>query len=183
MKQRGWLASASVLFVMVVALEGWPALRDLNSNREWRSIDATPDGASMNELEVVVEEQIAAIAAQKPERTAMLIRLKMQVTPVAREAWKDCSVSLRNAAGQVWLPLTSASTDGAVKALAPDHKNFGLCRLYPRSETADAETIRADQLFLLPSNKLEGLRLHVSGMGTRPHALSFALNPNIRRLP
>lgn len=183
MKQLGWLTSASILFAVVVAIEGWPALRDLSSNREWRSIEAPPDGGSMEELQVTVEEQIAAIAAQKPERAAVLIRLKMQVTPAARKAWKDCRVSLRGATGQIWMPLTSASSDGAIKALAPDHKNFGLCRLYPRNEPAGNETIHADQLFLLPSGSLEGLRLHVSGMGTRPQALSFVITPAIRQLP
>ncbi|AEC21196.1 hypothetical protein PT7_2656 [Pusillimonas sp. T7-7] len=39
------------------------------------------------------------------------------------------------------------------------------------------------KLFLLPSGSLEGLRLHVSGMGTRPQALSFAITPAIRQLP
>src|SRR3546814_20627612 len=101
MKQLGWLTSASILFAVVVAIEGWPALRDLSSNREWRSIEAPPDGGSMEELQVTVEEQIAAIAAQKPERAAVLIRLKMQVTPAARKAWKDCRVSFGSAERRV----------------------------------------------------------------------------------
>lgn len=183
MKQLGWLASASVLFVMVVALEGWPAWRDLSRNNEWRDIDATPSGASMNGLQVMIEEQIAVIAPQRPERAGMLVRLKLKVTPEARQAWIDCRVSLHNEAGQTWMPLTSANTHGAIKAMTPDHKDFGLCTLYPQGKIPDTETVRADQLFLLPSNGLEGLRLHVSGLGTRPHTLSFALNPNIKRLP
>lgn len=183
MKKSGWLLTASVLFIAIVALEGWPALRDMSSSREWRVVNGSPNGTSMNGLHVAIEEQIAAISAQKPERAAVLIRLRMAVTPAARDAWTDCRVSLHDGAGQVWMPLTSANTHDAVKFIAPDHHNFGVCTLYPRTEPAGDETIRADQLFLLPSDGLENLQLHVSGVGTRPHALSFAVKPNIRQLP
>src|SRR5690554_4156335 len=111
MKQPGWLALAGMLFAALVAVNGWPALRELSANREWRAIDASPDGATLDELQIAVEAQIAAIAAQKPERAAVLVRLKMQVTPAARQAWKDCRVSLHGATGQAWMPLTSANTD------------------------------------------------------------------------
>ncbi|MGB6103112.1 MAG: hypothetical protein WBF88_04605 [Pusillimonas sp.] len=183
MRQLGWLASACVLFAAVVAVDGWPALRELDSSREWRAIDAAPNGASLEGLQVAVETQVAAIAAQRPERAAVLIRLSMEVTPAAREAWKDCRVSLHDTAGKVWMPLTSANSDGAIKALSPDRKSFGPCRLYSTDERENKETILADQLFLLPADSLQTLRLHVSGVGTRPRALSFAIAPAVRQLP
>lgn len=183
MKKPGWLAVAAVLFAVIIAVDGWPALRELSANREWRAIDGSPGGASMDGLQVAVVAQTAAIAAQKPERAAVLIRLKMQVTPAAREAWQDCRVSLHSATGQIWMPLSSASADGAIKALSPDRKNAGLCRLQPKDDGNGNETVHADQVFLLPTNSLQGLRLHVSGVGTRPRALSFAIAPAVRNLP
>lgn len=183
MKQLKWLASASVLLAMVVAIEGWPALRELAAHREWQAVEATANGASIDGLQIMIEEQVAAVAAAKPERAALLIRLKMHVTPAARASWKDCRVSLRDAAGHLWMPLTSASSDGAIKALTSDQKNFGLCRLYPRSEPEGEEIIQADQLFLLPANNLQNLQLHVSGIGIRPQALAFEINPALRRFP
>ena len=183
MKQGKWLAAASMLAIMTIAIEGWPAWRELSQHKEWRSSETTSGSASMHGLQVSVDQQIAAIAAQRPERAALLIRLALRVTPDARKAWTDCRVSLHHDAGQTWLPLTSASADGAIKALSPDHQNFGLCRLYSHNESTDNETLLADQLFLLPSTSVQGLRLHVSGLGTRPQALSFALNPEVRQLP
>jgi len=183
MKQKKWLVSAGVLFAALVAIEGWPALRDLSVNREWRPVGASPDGATLDGLQVAIATQVAAIAEQKPERAAVLVRLTLQVTPGARAAWQDCRVSLRNKAGEVWMPLTSASSDGAIKALSPDQKNVGPCRLFARGEQAGIETVQADQLFLLPANGLQGLQLHVSGQGTRPQALSFPVAPTVRRLP
>lgn len=184
MKQLGWLVSAVALFAVLLAVQGWPALRDLNTTRESRLIDAPASGASLDGLQVAVELQIAAIAAQMPERAVVLVRLNMQVTPDARDAWKDCRVSLHNAAGEVWLPLTSASSDGAIKAIAPDRRNHGLCRLFARDPQTGTETVRADQLFLLPSDRLQqDLRLQISGIGTRPRALSFAVTPTVRQLP
>src|SRR5690606_10852525 len=109
--------------------------------------------------------------------------LKLDVTPGAREAWQDCRVSLRDPAGRRWMPLTSASTDGAIKALASDNNNFGLCRLYPRDDPEGKETIRADQLYLLPADSLQDLTLHLSGIGTLPRFLSFAITPAVRQLP
>lgn len=183
MKPWGWLASAGLLFAVLVAVESRPALRELSANREWRLIDASPDGASMDGLRLAVQTQVAAIAAPKPDRAALLIRLNMQVTPAARRAWQDCRVSLRGSDGQIWMPVTNASSDGAVKFLSPDGKNFGLCRLYSRDGHEGAETVLADQLFLLPVDSLQGLRLHISGIGTRPRALSMAIAPAIKHLP
>src|SRR5690606_31973489 len=182
MKPWRWLASAAVLFGVIVAVEGWPALRDLAASREWRAIDASADGANLEGLQVAVTEQIAAIAVQKSERAAVLVRLDRQVTPEARAAWKDCRVSLQSPAGEVWMPLTSASADGAIKALAPDRRNLGPCRLFARDDEQGTEMVGADELFLLPTDSLQDLRLQISGVGTRPRALSIALTPTVRQL-
>jgi len=183
MKQLRWLVSAGALFAVLVAVEGWPALRDLSMNREWRTVEASTNGASMNGLRLNMQTQVAAISAQKPDRAAVFVRLQMLVTPSAREAWKDCRVSLRGPAGQIWMPVTNTSADGAIKLLSPDGKNHGLCRLFSRGEPEDTETIQADQLFLLPTDSMQELRLHVSGIGTRPHTLSFAITPTVRKFP
>ena len=183
MKQRGWIATAGILFALIVGIETWPAWQQLNKHHEWHKVEASANTATLNELQVTIEAHTAAIAAQRPERAALLVRLKLHLTPAARQAWTDCQVSLHNETGQIWMPLTSASADGAIKALAPDHKNAGACRLYAQGESEDEETLYADQLFLLPSNGLQGLQLHVSGLGTRPEALSFELNPEVRKLP
>lgn len=183
MKQSRWLMLAGTLFVALVAVEGWPALRDLNSRFEWRAVDADSDGATLDGVQVRVQTQIAAIAAQRPERAAMLVRLELQVEPEALDAWNDCRVSVHGPGGRIWMPLTNAGVDGAIRLLSEDGKNRGLCRLYGIEPAQDVQTLHADQLFLLPSDELQGLRLHVSGAGTRPHALSFALTPEIRQLP
>ena len=72
--------------------------------------------------------------------------------------------------------------DGAIKMLSSDHKNASPCNLYVENGGEGEYTLYADQLFMLPSDGLQDLRLHVSGLGTRPRALAFALQPEIRRL-
>ena len=182
MKQLTWLASAAVLLAGVLVLEGWPAYQDLASNREWRAVDAHPEGATLQNLQVKVHTQVAAIAAQRPERAALLVRLEMQATPATQAAWGACRVSLRNAEDEVWRPLSSTTTDGVIKALSPDHKNAGPCKLYTTEDSQGEQTLYADQLFMLPSSALQGLRLYVSGQGTRPQALAFTLQPEVKHL-
>lgn len=182
MKQLAWLASAAVLFAGVLIIEGWPAYKEMARNREWRIVEAAPDGATLQGLRVAVHTQVAAIAGLRPERAALFVRLELRATPAARTAWTGCAVSLRDAAGQVWTPLVSATTDGAIKTLAPDRKNHGPCNLYSENGGQGEETLYADQIFMLPSDGLQDLRLHVSGLGTRPNVLVFALEPEIRRL-
>lgn len=183
MKPWQWGGSVAALAAVLVALEGWPALREVAASREWRPVAASVEGGKLDGLQVAVAAQIAAIAELRPERAAVLVRLDLQVTPEARASWTDCRVSLQSPAGEIWMPLTSASADGAIKAISPDRRNHGACRLYSTSEQEGIEAVQADQLFLLPSDRLQGLRLHVSGLGTRPRALSFELTPEVRRLP
>jgi len=182
MKLLPWL-SACILFAVLVAVESWPALRDLSMNREWRTVAVSTNSASMKGMQLKVETQLAAISAQKPDRAAVFVRLQMLVTPAVRDEWKDCRVSLHGSAGRVWMPVTNASADGAIKLLSPDGKNHGMCRLFSRTGPDDTETVQADQLFLVPTDSMRDLRLHVSGAGTRPHALSFAIAPAVRQFP
>ena len=182
MKQLKWLAGSAALLAAVLAIEGWPAYQGLAHNREWKAITAAPEGTELQGLKVKIHTQVAAIAAQRPERAAMLVRLEIQGTQAAGQDWGMCKVSLRNASDEVWMPLTSATTDGVIKALSPDHKNAGPCKPYMAENTEGEQTWYADQLFMLPSSALQGLRLYVSGQGTRPQALAFTLQPEVKHL-
>ncbi|MCB5362718.1 hypothetical protein H0484_02975 [Pusillimonas sp. CC-YST705] len=183
MKRRYWLACAGVLFAAAVALKGWFSFTELASNREWQAIPAGPDGTALKGVQVSVQQQTAAITTQRPNYAALFVRLQLNLAPNASQAWQDCRVSLHGEDGQIWRPVTTGDVYGVVKMLARDGKNLGLCNMHSHTEQKEAETRGADQLFLVPVEALDTLHVHVSGLGTRPEAISIPLTPSIRRLP
>lgn len=182
MRHLLWITLAAVLLLASVVVGGWTEITDLRRAREWRVRQAGEAGAELRGVHVRVDEVWAGSAPNLPERALVLVRLALRGPETARQGWTGCDVSLRDAAGRVWLPLISADAEGAVKVLSPDGENEGRCNPIPYDAPPDGQEFLSDQIFLVPAELLKGAQLRVSALGTRPEALEFQVRPVLRDL-
>lgn len=173
-------AAALFLFCTLTVLAAWPGFVDLRRSSEWEVVEAGGRDASLKGVQVRLLAAEGATTEQLPDRAAILVRLETVGDQEANDRWVDCRVSLLGEGGEVWLPLTAGNSDAVVRALSPDGENNRPCRSAYRDNDEAGKPLLSDQLFLVASDRMHGLRLHVSGLGTRPMALSFPLEPRVR---
>ncbi|RJL22670.1 hypothetical protein [Paracoccus siganidrum] len=183
MRRIGWLALTALFFALTAGIGAKTAILDLRGEREWDLTDTGPAGGALEGVALRVELTRAATAPQRPDRALLLVRLALDGPPAARAAWVDCRVTLRHGQDRLWRPLETANTDAAIRTIAPDGQNMGRCNPQPFDAPADAGPILSDQVFLVPVEALDGLRLHVSAQGTRPRALALPIAAQLVAIP
>ena len=172
-----WLAITGALFGVTLVVTGWSPFRDLAHQREWQASVVSSSEAELAGIRVGVREVKAAVIDNKPDRGLLFVRIDLQGPKEAMDAWLECRVTLQTPDGRMWQPLSSYEARGAIRMVASDGKSHDSC--YPPSVHNDAPTV-FDQLYRIPTAVLDELTLHVSGFGTRPEALAFELDPEVR---
>lgn len=182
MKKLGWIVLALLFLLVNSVVSARVAIHDLSKDREWELELISGREGVLDGVTVQLVTTKAVTTAIKADRALVHVRLSLQGPKSALSAWINCRLVLRDSQNRVWAPMENKNTDGAVKILASDRHNNGRCNPTPYDQPADDRAAFSDQVFLVPVETLQDLVLHVSGYGTRPRALAFAVRPALTTL-
>lgn len=181
MRKLLWITVALICTGAAVLIDAWPDLHALRMGRI-SQVTLAETEADLQGIRVTIADQVAAILPDRPDRAVIYLRLALQGDPQVMRDWRACDVSLRGDDGRRWLPLGEPSSGDVVTLLAAGAEAGQTCgQSLIFAEDAQSPSL-SDMVFLVPSDRLDGLRLLVTGIALRPEAVSLSLRPALRPL-
>lgn len=183
MKQFGWIVLALIFLVLSVVLVAWPDLRDLRRGKNWNTVAVAGDSSELAGVTVSVDQARAMIFPAIPDRAVLYLRLGLQGDRDRMRGWLVCDLGLTDGRGRLWRPLANIAGTQVIGLLGDAGDTDSNCSQSLALTPDDGGPSMSVQAFLVPSDVLMELRLRISGMTTRPDALSLPLRPVLRPPP
>lgn len=182
MKQLGWIALTLVLAVLSMLMAAWPDLQELRRGSNWNLTETEENNGELDGVTVTVHRARAMIFPAMPDRALVYLRLGLGGERDRMRAWLICDLALTDGQGRVWRPL-GASMGQVIELLGDQFDDYTNCSQSLAREPEHGDESMSVQAFLVPAETLSGLRLRISGMTTRPDALSLPFRPALRPPP
>lgn len=180
MRQLGWITLALLFTGLSVLLVAWPDLRDLRRGQNWNVAGIDGDTGELNGVTVSIDQARAMIFPAMPDRAVLYLRMSLQGDPDRMRDWLMCDLALTDGRGRAWRPFSNAVGLQIIELLGDPGDNYNNCSQSLALRPEGGGPSMSVQAFLVPVPVLKDLRLRISGMTTRPHALSLPLRPVLR---
>ncbi len=183
MRTLGLIMTILFCYAAVVLLVAWPDLRELYIARNWRVTETDGPAGELQGIHVNVDQARAMVLPTTQDRAIVYARLSLQGDPVRMREWLGCDIGLTDESGHKWLPLFNPVGQQIAQMLGDKDRNQLSCG-QALTMVEDADTpVFSDQAFLVPVDKLQELRFQISGMRTRPYAISLTFKPVLQVPP
>lgn len=166
---------------LTVLLVGWSDIQELRRAKNWQVTAAPDPKGELVGVTVSVDQARAMIVPGKTDRAVVYLRLGLGGKAIADLGW--CNVSLTDPKGREWLPLFNEVGNTAIERLGDSGNSGQSCDSSLRSPPEDGGPSFSDQAFLVPVDVLDKLRVELSGVNTRPKAVSLPFKPVLRPPP
>ena len=183
MRQLGWITLALVFAVLSVLVVAWPDLRELRRGGNWNVATVEEDSGELAGVRVSVDQARAMIFPGMPDRAVLYLRLGLQGDPDRMRDWLMCDLALTDGQGRAWRPFGNAVSLQIIDLLGDQDDGYTNCSQSLARAPENGGPSMSAQAFLVPVAVLSDLRLRVSGMTTRPDALSLPFKPVLRPPP
>ncbi|RJE82490.1 hypothetical protein [Paracoccus onubensis] len=181
MKSIGLVIATLFFFGLSVLIVAWPDLKELRRGRNWDVAQSDQSEGELHGVRVFVDQTRAMILPAAPDRALIYLRLGLQGEPDQMRDWLSCDIGLTDDSGRKWLPLANAA-GAQITGFLGDDPYEQSCNQSLSMPPEDGSPSFSGQPFLVPADVVGGLRLEISGLNTRPDALSLPLNP-VMQLP
>jgi hypothetical protein len=183
MKRLGWIALTLVFLVLSCLLVAWPDLRELRHGRNWNVTRIEGASGELAGVMVSVDQARVMVLPEVPDRAALYLRMGLQGDGQKMRDWLACDLALTDDQGRVWRPLRNFVGLQIIDALGDERDTDNSCDQSRILAPGDGSPSMSVQAFLVPVDVLDSLRLRISGMTTRPDALSLPIRPVLRPPP
>lgn len=183
MRQLVWITLALLFTGLSVLLVAWPDLKELRRGGNWNVTASEGDRGELDGVTVSIDQARAMIFPAMPDRAVLYLRLGLQGDPDRMRAWLMCDLALTDSAGRAWRPFSNAVGMQIIDLLGDQADDYTSCSQSLAMGPAGGGPSMSVQAFLVPISVLNDLRLRISGMTTRPYALSLPLRPVLRPPP
>lgn len=174
--------SATVLcFGLTVLLVAWPKYTELRQSKNWDIVATDQPQAELDGVSVDVDQARAFILPSRDDRASVYLRLGLK--GAAMKDWTFCDLALTDSKGRQWLPLTNDLGRAIQRALSDNPRSENDCSRSLNAEPEAGTFSYSGQTFLLPVEALDDLRVQLSGLSTRPKAISLPFKPVLRQIP
>ena len=177
------IAAALVLFVLTVALTGWADWQELRRGKNWNVTHSQQPEGELAGFRIFVDQGRAMILPAAPERAIVYLRLGAQGDPQLMREWLGCDLGLTDGQGRKWLPLSNLAGIEIVRLLGDGSGTEPGCPQSLNLPPEDGSPSFSGQAFLVPAGVLDDLRVELSGMATRPDAISLPFRPVLQPPP
>lgn len=181
MKSLALVMATLLLFGLSVLLVAWPDLKELRRGRNWDAAQLDRPEGELHGVRVFVDQTKAMVLPAAPDRALIYLRVGLQGKPDQMRGWLSCDIGLTDNSGRKWRPLANAAGAEIIRFLGDDPYEQS-CNQSLSMAPEDGSPSFSAQPFLVPADVVDGLRLEISGLNTRPDALSLPLNP-VMQLP
>ena len=183
MKRLGWIALTLVFLVLGSLLVAWPDLRELRHGTNWNVTRVEGASGELAGVVVSVDQARVLVLPELPDRAALYLRMSLQGDGQKMRDWLACDLGLTDDQGRVWRPLSNIVGLQIIDALGDEGDTDNSCDQSRILAPEDGSPSMSVQAFLVPVDVLDNLRLRISGMTTRPDALSLPIRPVLRPPP
>lgn len=177
MRQLGWALLAVICTALACLLVAWPDLIALRHGKNWTVTRLDAESGELAGVTVLVDQVRVMVLPDRPDRAVLYLRLGLRGDPQAMQGWVACDLGLGDDQGRIWRPLANIAGLQIIDLLGDPGDTDNNCDQARIMAPADGSASMSVQAFLVPVDVLDQLRLRISGMGTRPEALSLPLRP------
>lgn len=171
------LVIATLLFLgLSVLIVAWPDLKELRRGRNWNVTQLDQPEGELHGVRVFVDQARAMILPATPDRALIYLRLGLEGERDRMQGWLSCDIGLTDDSGRKWLPLANAA-GAQITGFLGDDPYEQSCNQSLSLAPEDGSPSFSAQPFLVPADVVDGLRLEISGLYTRPDALSLPVSP------
>ena len=183
MRQLGWITLSLLFTGLSVLLVAWPDLQELRRGGNWSVTASEGDRAELDGVTVSIDQARAMIFPIMPDRAVLYLRMGLQGDRDRMRDWLICDLTLTDSKGRAWRPFGNAVGMQIIDLLGDQNDGYTSCSQSLAMAPEDGGPSISVQAFLVPVAVLKDLRLQISGMTTRPRALSLPFRPVLRPPP
>ncbi|RCW86801.1 hypothetical protein [Paracoccus lutimaris] len=183
MKRLGWIALALVFSLLSTLLVAWPDLLELRRGKNWNVTRIEGASGELAGVTVSVDQARVMVLPELPDRAVLYLRMGLQGDAQRMRDWLACDLGLTDDQGRVWRPLMNVVGLQVIDLLGDEGDTDNSCDQSRILAPEDGSPSMSVQAFLVPVDVLGKLRLRISGMTTRPDALSLPIRPVLRPPP